>query len=267
MFKERLISGIILLLIAVTTLYYGGIITWGVVFAISLVAQFEFLRVFKLDKTGLSYISYGFTCLYYLLLIIEDSHSMIAIPIFILLIMTSYVLTFPKYQVSQVLIYIVSFVYIILFLSYIYQIRVLENGGYLIILVFIASWGSDTLAYCAGRLFGKHKMAPVLSPKKTVEGAVGGVLGAVLLGLFYAWIVNNKLDVSYNPMILFPTICFLGAFLSMIGDLTASAIKRNQEIKDYGHLIPGHGGILDRFDSIMFTAPVVYYLAVILGGL
>lgn len=127
-------------------------------------------------------------------------------------------------------------------------------------LVFLSAWGNDTLAYCAGRLFGKHKMSPILSPKKTVEGAVGGVVGAGLLGLLYGMIARNFMTASYNFPLSFAVICAVGGLISIVGDLGASAIKRNYDIKDYSNLIPGHGGILDRFDSIIFTAPIMYYL-------
>ena len=106
-------------------------------------------------------------------------------------------------------------------------------------------------------LIGKHKMAPVLSPKKSIEGAVGGVAGATLLGVAYA-------AATQGPMVQYAVICAVGALISMVGDLAASAIKRNQGIKDYGKLIPGHGGILDRFDSVIFTAPVIYFLSLIM---
>ena len=134
-------------------------------------------------------------------------------------------------------------------LSCIYETRSLEGGKYLVWLIFLCSWGCDTCAYCVGMLFGKHKMAPVLSPKKSIEGAVGGVLGAALLGAIYAAATG-----AYNPNPAHTPL------ISMVGDLAASAIKRNFEIKDYGKLIPGHGGILDRFDSVIFTAPIIFYL-------
>ena len=138
----------------------------------------------------------------------------------------------------------------------------LSDGAYMVVLVFLSAWGNDTLAYCAGRLFGKHKMSPILSPKKTIEGAVGGVIGAGLLSCLYGLISKN-----YNLIIVFGIVCAVGGLISIIGDLGASAIKRNYEIKDYSHLIPGHGGILDRFDSIIFTAPIIYYMLVIVVGL
>ncbi len=104
-------------------------------------------------------------------------------------------------------------------------------------------------------------MAPVLSPKKSIEGAVGGVAGAALLTALYGMIFKQAMGITVTEVWLLAGISMAGALISMVGDLTASAIKRNYEIKDYGRLIPGHGGILDRFDSVIFTAPIIYFLA------
>ena len=104
-------------------------------------------------------------------------------------------------------------------------------------------------------------MSPVLSPKKSVEGAAGGLAGTFLLTVLYASVFRKQMDVTSAQIVLLAVISTIGGVISMIGDLAASAIKRNYEIKDYGTLIPGHGGILDRFDSVIFTAPVIYYLA------
>ena len=102
-------------------------------------------------------------------------------------------------------------------------------------------------------------MAPKLSPKKTWEGAIGGILGAALLGFIFGTVFESKINEVVNPSFVCAVACGVGAVISMIGDLCASAIKRNHNIKDYGHIIPGHGGILDRFDSLLFTAPAIYY--------
>ena len=114
-----------------------------------------------------------------------------------------------------------------------------------------------------GVLIGKHKMAPVLSPKKSVEGAIGGVVGAMLLTLIFGLVLQTKLEMDLTKILLLTAGTAVGALISMVGDLAASAIKRNFDIKDYGTLIPGHGGILDRFDSMIITAPIVYYLCVL----
>ena len=131
-------------------------------------------------------------------------------------------------------------------------------------LIFLCSWGCDTCAYCVGVLIGKHKMAPKLSPKKSIEGAIGGVAGAALLTILYGFLFQEQMKLSVEYILVLAGISAIGALISMVGDLAASAVKRNYDIKDYGKLIPGHGGILDRFDSVIFTAPIIYYLALYL---
>ena len=105
-------------------------------------------------------------------------------------------------------------------------------------------------------------MAPVLSPKKSIEGAVGGVVGTALLSVIYTSVFRAQMGLETKDIVILAVISAIAGLISMVGDLTASAIKRNYDIKDYGTLIPGHGGIMDRFDSMMITAPIIYYLAV-----
>ena len=183
--------------------------------------------------------------------------GVLAIIFGLVMIMFVYVFTYPAYQAVQVMPALFGIVYVAVMLSFIYLTRCLPGGKFHVWLIFLCSWGCDTCAYCVGMLIGKHKMAPVLSPKKSVEGAVGGVVGAALLGIIYA-------SVTKGPIVEYAVICAVGALISMVGDLAASAIKRNQGIKDYGKLIPGHGGILDRFDSVIFTAPVIYFLSIMM---
>ncbi len=133
-----------------------------------------------------------------------------------------------------------------------------------ILLIFGGAWLSDSAAYFAGKFFGKHKLAPEISPKKTVEGAIGGVLGCVLgfviLGIaFDAIAVSNGMIFKVNYFVLVPVALVLSV-VGMLGDLTFSVIKRQYGIKDYGNLLPGHGGVLDRFDSVTFTAPALYII-------
>ena len=137
----------------------------------------------------------------------------------------------------------------------------LSRGAYIGWRSFRGSWGCETCADGGGGWMGKHKMSPKLSPKKSVEGAVGGVVGAALLTVLYGKVFQNAMGAGDMEVYLMAAISAVGALVSMVGDLTASAIKRNYEIKDYGRLIPGHGGILDRFDSVIFTAPMIYFLA------
>lgn len=131
---------------------------------------------------------------------------------------------------------------------------------------FLMLLGLRYLCILRGCADWKTQDGTVLSPKKSWEGAVGGVVGAALLTLIYCFVFQGSMGSTNRDIIMLCMICAIGAIISMIGDLTASAIKRNYDIKDYGKLIPGHGGILDRFDSVIFTAPIIYYLALYLIG-
>ena len=136
-------------------------------------------------------------------------------------------------------------------------------GQFLILLPLLAAWGADTCALFAGMLFGKHKLAPVVSPKKTVEGAVGGIAGGAVLVLLASVLMNVMLDMDI-PVWTAIVLGGAGAVLGEIGDLSFSVIKRQTGIKDYGHIFPGHGGVLDRFDSVLFVAPFAEILLRIL---
>ncbi len=134
---------------------------------------------------------------------------------------------------------------------------VVDVGKYAYLLIFIGAWATDTGAYFVGVLFGKHKLIPAVSPKKTVEGAFGGILGCVLGFVVYGLIIDKAfhVEVNYLPLIL---LAVLVAIVSQIGDLIASYLKRESGIKDFGFIFPGHGGIMDRFDSIIAVAPIIY---------
>ncbi|MBQ7312059.1 MAG: CDP-archaeol synthase [Clostridia bacterium] len=137
-----------------------------------------------------------------------------------------------------------------------------DIGKYFYLLVFVGPWSSDTFAYICGRLFGKHKLIPEVSPKKTVEGAIGGVIFAGISYIVYALIIKNFFDSSVAPNYIVMMIAgMIVSVISQIGDLIASVIKRRFGIKDYGWVFPGHGGVLDRFDSVLMTAPVLYILS------
>lgn len=154
-------------------------------------------------------------------------------------------------------------IFVSFFLGHLVFIRKLANGRYLIWTVFVISFLTDTFAYLTGRFFGRHKLAPALSPKKTVEGAAGGFLGAVAGMMVFGLILEKCFLIQYNFLNAF-IISVICSVISQFGDLAASAIKREYKIKDYGNIMPGHGGIMDRFDGVAFTAPAVYYLLMIL---
>ena len=270
MFKTRLLSGILLVIIALLTAITGGNLLFLVLLAVSLIGMTELYKVFGIEKKPPGIIGYLFALLYYGLLYFEPllpgeslNWFMMSFMAFLICQMAVLVFAYPRYNTQQIMAAFFGMFYVAVMLSYIYQIRILPGGIFTVWLVFVCSWGCDTCAYCVGMLIGKHKMAPILSPKKSVEGGIGGILGAALIGVLYGLAINYWGDAGAD-VLSYAVIGAAGGAISQIGDLAASAIKRYHNIKDYGKLIPGHGGILDRFDSVIFTAPIIYYLAIML---
>lgn len=264
MFRTRLLSGIILVAIALCVIIPGREILLVAMGIISLIGLFEFYRVLGIEKASLGIIGYIFTIIYYLQLefgFLEKIHHTAVFIIFLITLLIFYVIKYPKFNSEKAFGAFFGFFYVSVMLSYIYLTRQMPHGEYLVWLIFLCSWGCDTCAYCFGKLFGKHKMTPVLSPHKSVEGGIGGVVGAIVLTFIYLYIFRHRMHIPPTDIVLLSLSAGVGAIISMFGDLAASAIKRNYEIKDYGKLIPGHGGILDRFDSVIITAPIIYYLA------
>lgn len=262
MFKTRLISGVILVIIALLTLGAGGLVLYFTSLALSLIAAGEFFLCTKVrDKTifgAMDIAGYVSIVIYYLaILFAPKTLWMMFIVIGFMIPAFVFVFAYPRYNANQFIATFFGVVYTGVMFSCVYLTRCMETGKILVWLIMLASWGSDTCAYCVGMLFGKHKMAPILSPKKSVEGGIGGIAGAAILGIIFGLITKG-------PFLSYALICAVGAVISMVGDLTASGIKRSMEIKDYGKLIPGHGGILDRFDSVIFTAPVIFFMASLL---
>ena len=295
--KERVISGIVIGVLAVVLGVAGGPALGAVLMVCSMLDYYELTRAFgvvggehgrfnALEITGLV-----ISALYYMALIYysmtevtmketdtiftrgpidplpfidnADSLAWIAIILIFLTEMIVFIVTYPRFETSQVLASIFSFIYAPLMISCIYRAEYLPYGIFVYAMIFFCSWVSDTCAYLVGRAFGKHKMTPRLSPNKTKEGAVGGIAGSVILCVAAAGVVSY-LSPGSNVYLPFAILGLFGSILGMIGDLAASAIKRSHGIKDYGHIIPGHGGIMDRFDSVIFTAPAIYLLGMLL---
>ena len=274
-FMIRLRSSIILMAVSITAMVLGGYVLFGVIVLITMIGLMELYRVVGVNKSGLGAAGYIFALLYFLFLMITDllkykepwikSLKPVFFPVFIavflVVVLAVYVLTFPKYNSEKITMVFFGFFYVAVTLSYIFKVREMECGAYSVWLIFIGSWGSDTMAYLVGRKLGKTKIAPKLSPKKSLEGLIGGIVGAALIGVIFALIFKSQLEGTFkNPILIFGLVGAIGSVVSQIGDMAASAIKRNKGIKDYGTLIPGHGGILDRFDSVIFIAPIVYYM-------
>ena len=306
MFRTRLLSGILLVIIALATIMAGSGVLAVVLCLLSLIAYRELTKACNThsgdenrreDHTEVGdmpfrskgghysapeYVGMIMTILYYILvygsvwygsesgegLVVVYPVVMIAVVVTLIAMLFMYVFTFPRHHASQIMAAMFAYLYAPVMLSFIYLIREgFEQGNYLVWFIFLCSWGSDTCAYAVGVLIGKHKMTPKLSPKKSVEGAVGGVFGAAILFVLYTQFVINRYSDAYLPLVLVAGLGAAGALVSMVGDLAASAIKRDHGIKDYGKLIPGHGGIMDRFDSVIIAAPLIFIGLMFLGKL
>ena len=257
MFRTRLISGILLMAITVALMVYGSYPLFWVITGVSLIGLAELFRTVGMEKTPPAAIGY-LSSIVIDILILDNAYEYLLMWLVatLMVMMACYVIAYPKYHSEQMTMLFFGLVYVTVMLSFVFKVRFLENGILFVWLIFIGAWGSDTCAYCVGKLCGKHKLPSKLSPNKTIEGCVGGIAGAALIGFFFAMVFFKNTDYWWQ----FAVVGGVSSVISQIGDLTASAIKRNHGIKDYSNLIPGHGGILDRFDSIIFIAPVVYYL-------
>ena len=169
-----------------------------------------------------------------------------------------------KDSLSEIVLLYALTTFIISGFSSILMVRLMFNGEAIYLLVFLGAWICDTFAYFTGMLFGKHKLIPEISPKKTVEGAIGGIVFTVIGFAIYCLIWNSLSDYKLSYL----TLCIYGFVLSIasqFGDLIASSIKRQYNLKDYGAIFPGHGGVLDRFDGVLLVAPFLYVLNHFIG--
>ena len=249
--KVRIITGVFWGLIIAIVTYLGGVLFDLVYLGITCIAIYEITKLLQANKK-LSYeaiVNYILAVALFFAGYFFDKTSvgfvlLIYVSINFILFVTNQNITLAR--LSQTL-----FVglYVVLFM---YHMIMLNNTKF-VWLVYIIAFGTDTFAYFVGVFFGKHKLCPNVSPKKTVEGALGGIVGCTILTVIYFEVLGIN-NILYT--IIFSV--FVSAF-SMIGDLLASKIKREHGTKDFGNFLPGHGGILDRFDSLLFVAPVVYY--------
>lgn len=262
MFKTRLISGIVLMAITIALMVNGGFPLFWVITAISVIGLFELYRAVGMEKTLPAVVGY-LSSIVIDILILDNYYEYLLMWLIasLMVLMACYVIAYPKYNSEQMTMLFFGLIYVTVMLSFVFKVRFVQNGILYVWLIFIGAWGSDTCAYCVGKLLGKHKLPSKLSPNKTIEGCLGGIIGAALIGFLFALAFFKNTDYWWH----FAVIGAISSVISQIGDLTASAIKRNHEIKDYGNLIPGHGGILDRFDSIIFIAPIVFYLVSFFG--
>ncbi len=257
--KTRIISGVVLFSVLLLILIIGNTTIVNITASIvGILAISEYFNAFKNKDRIDRIIGLVMAISIAFLDIIPKEALPLMAPIIIVALFTKLIVTNMKTSIVNMMISAFGILYVLGFLMFIPLLYGAENGKFLIWYIAIASWGTDTFAYFIGSKFGKHKLTEI-SPKKSIEGSVGGIVGAVLLAVIYTLCINKfaNLSISILPIL---GITILLSVLSQIGDLAASSIKRFVKIKDYGNLIPGHGGMLDRIDSIIFIAPFAYYL-------
>ena len=274
--KTRVISGIVAALIgAVVITQYYSLFFDIAAFIVYAIAVFEIYRTFKEGNSKTSAVLLAVVgALIIFNSYIEINLTSIAVA-FIVAAVFIVVFDFEKIKFTSIASSIVFSGYVLFCISNMIRLKrimPIENYGYdavfLVVLCMGIAWGGDIMAYFSGYLFGKHKMAPKLSPKKTIEGAIGGILGSVViaLGMTYVYgltaLSQNSIvaDIGNNWGAL-AVFAAMGSFVGIIGDLFASAVKRQQGIKDYGNIMPGHGGVLDRFDSFFLVAVIISLMA------
>ena len=255
----RIITAVLGIPLVIILLLLGG--TWLklAMLVLSCIALYEMYHVMRENYKPIKWLGYGIIGMYYLFFEWVQNYFLIFIGLIVVLLLTVMVIKYPKYSIIDVALTLFPVLYTSLLFSFIALVRDIEHGMFWVWLIPISSWGSDTCAYFTGVTIGKHKLAPHLSPKKTIEGSVGGVLGAGIIGYIYTIIYTSYSVAELRKYVVLVVIAvMLSAILSQIGDLAASAIKRYFKEKDFGYLLPGHGGILDRFDSLLFVAPAIY---------
>ena len=184
---------------------------------------------------------------------------LIVLAMSMLILFIEQIITGGKKTIVDIMVTIFGIAYVPFLLVFFTLLRAKQPMGLIYIAyIFTSAWGSDTFAYLIGKKFGKHKLTPI-SPKKTVEGAIGGIVGALLFSLIYTIGMNNLMNLSINYLHI-AIVTFVLAIIGEIGDLAASGIKRYCGIKDFSDLLPGHGGMLDRIDSLLLITPFAYIL-------
>ncbi len=252
--KTRIISGLCMVPF-VLVLFAGGKVLLAATFVLTAIAMHEFFKGFQnIEVKPVEGVAYASLLVLYGINLFADKAENYMIWVFAS-VLTSLLTLFDieKRKISDALATLAGIFYVGYFAFHIVKVEQIEKYGILLWLIFITAFGTDIMAYFSGYFFGKHKLCEKISPKKTVEGAIGGVIGSVIFSVLFAYFFAGEY------MLHCAILGVLGGIVSQFGDLTASIFKRHMGIKDYGNLIPGHGGILDRIDSVIFTAPLVYY--------
>ena len=253
---KRTISALIALPLLFYILFSGGMTLYLAVFAVSIIGLYEFYKAFSKEHHPINWAGYLGTIALYLGFFGDFSRDYFSFVVMAFMFLLMGLLVFTKHQIDSIAITFIGFFYVTFSLSHLILISIIDDN-YFIWYPFIIAFVTDTFAYLTGKLMGKTPLIPSVSPNKTVEGSLGGMIACILFTYLYA--VWGKPDFQFYAVFL----GLIGGILSQVGDLIASKIKRIVGIKDFGKIMPGHGGVLDRFDSMLITLPLVYYFMVL----
>ena len=259
---KRVITTIIGLPLVIFIVNFGGLPLLLMCLVLSLVGLRELYVAFSKSDKPVHFVGYVFTVGYFAVVFVfgVGQWLLIAVTLFIIVVQTCLVVLFNRIALEDVIATVYGFLYVPFLLSFIVLVREFTFGHIYVWLIFTSAFGCDTFAYVTGTTVGRRKLVNTPSPKKSVEGLIGGVLGAALVGWLYGFFITRfASDPAPYIMIIAPVVSLIGAFFCVIGDMAASAIKRRTGIKDFGALLPGHGGVLDRADSVIIVAPIVFF--------
>ena len=264
---KRVTSGLLGFPVVLIIFLLGDKIVVDIALAIiALLSMNEYLNAIKKVAKPVNWIAYV-SCLSiaFIHVIPQEYLNMVvtlSVPTILIILFAQVIATDMKTSFKDIAYTFIGIFYVVFFIMFVAFINGMPNGNILIWYAILAAWGTDIVAYIVGRRFGKHKFSQV-SPKKSIEGCIGGIIGAIVLMLAYTYFANKYWGMNYS----YGFIVGVGLILSLvgqIGDFAASSIKRFVDIKDYSNLIPGHGGMLDRIDSLIFLAPFAYALFTLL---
>lgn len=264
---KRVLTALIGLPAVILAIIFGNQYAIGIgILIVSIISMHEYFGVIKKVSRPIEWVAY-LSNMFIVGAIYLDTNTLIqtvllSIPFIMLTLFLQVIVTAMKTTFKDVAYTLTGILYIPFFLMFLEFIRCMDNGKVLVGYTLVIAWSTDIFAYLIGKKFGKHKFSKI-SPKKSIEGAIAGIVGSILITIIYTCIVKRFCQMEYSYLFI-AIISFGLSILSQIGDFVASSIKRFVDTKDYGNLLPGHGGMLDRVDSLLFILPFTYIVFLIL---
>lgn len=256
MLRTRVISALVGVAIIIFCLYQGGALWKGLFLLMAVASLYEYGRMLRQKAVEVMWVpGYGLMLLLWASPLLDQEWMWAGLMAVMLVMVSMVVVYYPRLSVAEVAINLFGPAYLGLTLQYALRMLHLPDPFLIMLLALLLTWASDVGGYAVGMMWGKRRLAPQLSPKKTWEGAMGSLLFCVITALVFAYFTTLTPDKSAYLVIL----ALLASLAAQLGDLFMSSIKRYFGVKDSGHIIPGHGGVLDRFDSFLLVLPLVYY--------